>query len=936
MPKLLLTAALILATSLPSFAQGWSLGQSRPAPRQEHAAAWDDGRGVMVVLGGGCGVSRADLWEFDGTTWTHGPQPPAALTPRQGHAMAWDSSRGRTVVFGGDDGALQNDTWEYDGTQWIQGPVAPAPLTARQGHMMAYDAKRRLTVLFGGTDASGDLNDTWEYDGAQWRPGGAPHPLLTPRRSGAMAWDPGSETVLMVGGRGLTLLADVWTYDGTWSLGIALPGLFQARRGHAMAFDPSRNGIVVFGGSRQFAGIDLLNDVWLFDGVSWTQLPSPPFDLTARMGHTMVSGPGPMVFAGLDGDLQNDTWLLDSGGWSEVGPDMPSARALGAAAYDSTRNRLVLFGGDDGNPQNDTWEYDGNQWAQGPAAPFQLTPRAGHAVAFDAQRGVTVLFGGNDGNLQGDTWEYDGSQWTLGGPPNGLTPRQGHVMAWDSVRGQTVLFGGDDGSLQNDTWEYDGGQWTQGAPPTAGLTPRQGHVMAWDAHRQVMVMFGGNDGARRNDTWEYDGGQWTQGPPPSAGLTPRQGHVMAWDSLTGRMVLLGGDDGGRRNDTWEYDGSQWVGGVAAPAELTPRQGHVMAWDSLAGRMVLFAGNDGCLLDDTWEYEGVARSHVLAGAGFGDANPNRLRSYDGSGSPGRLDFDAYATGTWGLHVGRANLDLGPFDAVLTGPGPGPQHGPQVRAFDRDGAGLAKVNFYAYGTLRYGVVADGVDVDSDAYHEILTTPGGGAVFGPHVRAFDVDGAQVRPKAKINFFAYATLAWGARVTGGDLEADGFEELLVGPGPGPTFGSQVRGFDFDGQSLGPIAKLNFQAFSAVGYGAIVAEGDVDGDGFSEVLPGMGPGPGHPARLSGYDFDGVGINRISGLDAVVFPSSYGLRPATGEILDDPGIEILASPGPDPGADSTVGLLSWDGTTLNTPTAGFEAFTGWTHGVNLAAGFTGL
>ncbi|MFN7974477.1 MAG: hypothetical protein U0166_19345 [Acidobacteriota bacterium] len=90
----------------------------------------------------------------------------------------------------------------------------------------------------------------------------------------------------------------------------------------------------------------------------------------------------------------------------------------------------------------------------------------------------------------------------------------------------------------------------------------------------------------------------------------------------------------------------------------------------------------------------------------------MKVYLGNGTPTVVDFMAYAAGTWGVNVRAADVD-GADDEILTGPGPGDVLGPQVRAFRRDGTAIAKVNFYAYGTLKYGVNVAGGSVDSDAF-------------------------------------------------------------------------------------------------------------------------------------------------------------------------------------------------------------------------------
>jgi hypothetical protein len=122
-----------------------------PSARFAHASAYDTARSRVLVFGGYDFGPLADLWEWDGTTWTLRPTT-TAPSPRTFHAMAWDSARQRLVLFGGvvgqsDDG----ETWEYDGASWTQRQptFSPAPT---HGHAMAFDAARQRVVLFSGSD----------------------------------------------------------------------------------------------------------------------------------------------------------------------------------------------------------------------------------------------------------------------------------------------------------------------------------------------------------------------------------------------------------------------------------------------------------------------------------------------------------------------------------------------------------------------------------------------------------------------------------------------------------------------------------------------------------------------------------------------------------------------------------------------------------------
>ena len=70
--------------------------------------------------------------------------------------------------------------------------------------------------------------------------------------------------------------------------------------------------------------------------------------------------------------------------------------------------------------------------------------------------------------------------------------------------------------------------------------------------------------------------------------------------------------------------------------------------------------------------------------------------------------------------------------------------------------------------------------DGGDTILTGAGPGEIYGPHVRGFQLDGA---PLPGLNFLAYGTSKYGVNVAAGDIDADGFDEVITGPGPRSRF---------------------------------------------------------------------------------------------------------------------------------------------------------
>ena len=327
---------------------------------------------------------------------------------------------------------------------------------------------------------------------------------------------------------------------------------------------------------------------------------------------------------------------------------------------------------------------------------------------------------------------------------------------------------------------------------------------------------------------------------------------------------------------------------------------------------------------------------VVGEGLGISNTNRVRVHRGDGSFAAVDFQAYGAGKWGTNVAAGDIDGGGQAEMITGPGPGDVYGPQVRGWKRDGTSMGKINYYAYGTLRYGAnVATGL-LDGDVFEEIQTGAGPGSVFGPHMRGWNFDGTTVTAIAKINFFAYGTLRYGVNPGVGALDADAYDELLTGAGPGAVFAPQVRGWNVDGGTVTSMSKINYFAYSAIQYGVNIAAGDVEADTFDEIVTAKGPGSttAYDALVLGFDYDDVAVVAAPGFAVIAHPSLYGARVGVGDVVAAGGEELLTGAGRDPAAVSTVRSYAYDGTALTLLSNAFTPFTGG-YGVNVAPGRLG-
>ena len=287
-------------------------------------------------------------------------------------------------------------------------------------------------------------------------------------------------------------------------------------------------------------------------------------------------------------------------------------------------------------------------------------------------------------------------------------------------------------------------------------------------------------------------------------------------------------------------------------------------------------------------DGIANARFVVGGGAGGES-----TITGYGAQGQMTYSSVAFDGFlgGVRVATGDMTGDNLDDLVVAAGPG--GGPRIIVID-GATGHQIQSFFAFDAgFRGGVNIALADFDRDGRADIIAGAGFGG--GPHVKVFSGRDPSI---VLASFLAFdARYIGGVSIAAGDLNGDGTADLAVG-----AMGGHIATFDGAAIARGnPEALLEQIAAFEAGFGGdiSVAVGDLNGDGFGEVI--VGAATGSAPRIVAFDGRSL-LSRRTVYAASFFAgdanSHAGIRVAALDVDGDGRADIVASPGA--GSDGEV------------------------------------
>jgi hypothetical protein len=593
--------------------------------------------GSNMYIGTGTGVGDAEVWKYNGTSWSQigGDALNSGWAAGTYESVTSLATDGTNIYAGLGLTAGDAEVWKYNGSSWTKiGGDTLNSSWANSTYTAVYSMTYFNSTLYAGLGSSSGAAEVWRWNGTFWvQIGGdglgsswATSNTVNKLENDGTNLYAGLATPSTAGG------ADLWKYNGSsWSQ-IGGDGLNSSWT--ASTYEEVLS--IFYQDGSLYVGIGTGTgdaEVWKWNGSAWSRLAysGSSFPAATYQGIYSLSGDGTNIYAGAgNGSSNADVWKYNGSTWTQIGGDGLNSGWTGTSNWSIPvlawfNSKLyadigVLNNGDVMHSYNGSvWTREAGQNYNGSWGFNGFTSVQSMAT----NKGKLYAGMSNNGGSYPSVYEYDGSTWRIigsGGLNSGWTSTQGTTSAMVSAGGN--LYVGLSGSNSNDAdiWMWNGSSWSQvggdglnsswsgaGYQRVASMTSKDG----------VLYAGVGSSVTQNADVWKYQSGSWTRigGAGVNSGWNagyrvPSSLSFYNGDLYAGMMGINGSS-----TDLYKFNGTTWAqvaGDGLNSSWNTPSLtgGQISSLTSYGGK--LYAGLDGngnLGYTSIWSYDGSTWSEV---------------------------------------------------------------------------------------------------------------------------------------------------------------------------------------------------------------------------------------------------------------------------------------------------------------------------------------
>ena len=540
----------------------------------------NDGTNLYVGLGSGTG--DAEVWKWNGSTWSKigGDALNSSWQINTFEAVNALTFVGGELYAGLGTGANDAEVWKWNGSTWskIGGDSLNSGWTTN--YEGVYSLVNDGTNVYAGLGLTAGDSEVWKWNGSTWSKIGGD--------SLNSSWDTTFEYVysmtyfggnLYVGLGSTAGDAEVWKWNGsTWSkIGGDTVNSSWDSSSYEMVYSLVNDGTTLYAGLGSTAGD---NEVWSFDGSTWTKIGGDGVNGSFTNTHTIVSTlavSGSTLYAGVStssSTVSAQEWAWNGSSWTLIGGDYVNFswgfRGLRSVEVLNVTGDYLYAGtgvATIGNAM--VWQFDGTTWTiiGGQGVNGSWDANTYETVTSLIGHGGELYAGLGSSSNDAEVWHWNGSTWEqIGGDSlnSGWTTGFEEVNSLASYGG--FLYAGLGNSANDaEVWRWNGSTWTKvgGDSLYSGWTTNFERVTTLGVHAGKLYA-GLGSSAGDAEVWECANCDGT----PSWSRVGGDGINSSWANSTyeqvDSMIVYAGflyvglgtstDDA----EVWKYDGSSWT------------------------------------------------------------------------------------------------------------------------------------------------------------------------------------------------------------------------------------------------------------------------------------------------------------------------------------------------------------------------------------------